>query len=135
MNWDLIVGLVIGLSGSILGLISTIITNKQNHKHEIEMMKQNHSREVEILIKNQKDEFKRFILENSFKEYELKANALTSENNHGSKIYPFDMYLASYLKIGNYLQNEDPDHLELNHLINELKNIKDMYDSAPYLGR
>lgn len=60
MSWDLIIGLTIGLSGSIITLIGTIVANKQNHEIEIEFIRQNHELQIQLSIQ-------KFALESSFK--------------------------------------------------------------------
>ncbi|MEK5207471.1 hypothetical protein [Psychrobacillus sp. FSL H8-0510] len=119
MNWDLIIGLIIGLSGSILGLIGTIWSNKQNNKHSIDMLKL-----------NQKEEFRRFVLDTSYKEYEFRTNTaikLSDETGSPANLYPFDMYLATYTKINEYLEIEKATNQDLNSLLNEMEQIRQMY--------
>ena len=120
MNWDLLIGLLIGLSGSILTLIGTIWTNKQKNTHEEKMLKL-----------NQKQDFKRFILENSFKEYEFKTNIvkdISKETGKGFDLYPYDMYLITYMKIAEFMQKDDTDDNDLRMLLIEMESIKDEYE-------
>lgn len=103
MNTDLLVGLIIGLSGSILALIGTIISNSQRHRHEIKMSLQ------------------KITLENSFKEYELKTNLVKSLANKGEKVtyYPYELYLITYNNLYNFLQRKDVKAKELEKLIQQ----------------
>ncbi|KZE40243.1 hypothetical protein AV656_02965 [Bhargavaea cecembensis] len=120
MNWDLLIGLIIGLSGSILGLAGTIWTNKQNHDHEIEMAKL-----------SQTEEMKRFVLDNSFKEYEFRTNLgerLAKNSGKDLSVYPYDMYLVSYSKIADYLQIEQPSIEDLEKLIQQILEIQSLYE-------
>lgn len=108
MNWDLIVGLVIGLSGSIIGLIGTIITNKQNKDVEIQKM----------------------IIANSIKEYELRnemAFRLSEKEGKGMTLYPYDTFLISYVEIGKYITRKKPKDEDLKELLEKLSKISDEY--------
>jgi len=135
MNWDLIIGLIVGLSGSIMTLIGTIVANKQNHKHELETIKQNHELEKDLIRQNHEQEMQlsiqKFTLENSFKEYELRTklgeeiNALGEES---VKLYPYDMYLVSYMKIAEYLSNDEKDSESLSILLWDMSLIKGKYN-------
>jgi len=125
LNWDLLLGLVVGLSGSILSLIGTIVTNKQNHEHELEVINKKHEHEVKTSIRNH-------VLENSFKDYELKSKMaldMSEDTGQGFKLYPYDMYILSYMKIAEYMNKEDHSPSDLGFLLSELDDIKREYDN------
>lgn len=124
MNWDLLIGLVIGLSGSILTLIGTIVTNKQNHAHEIKVIEKSHENENKTSIRN-------YALESSFKEYELKlkmSKDISEKTGQGYKLYPYDMYIISYMKIAEYMNKEEHGPSDLPKLLLEIEDIKRDYD-------
>lgn len=134
MNWDLVIGLIIGLSGSIIGLVGTIITNKQNHEHQLTINTQNHAHEIKVGTRKQEFEkeleIQRIALENSFKEFEI-SRSLSSEVNGEStenKKYPYDMYLLTYMKIVEFMNRKDEKKFdELHWLLAELENIQRQY--------
>ncbi len=134
MNWDLVIGLIIGLSGSVLGLIGTIVTNRQNHEKEIELANLNHKHELEVSKLSEEFERKaslqQIALENSFKEYEFRHElGVKLSEIHGTEVksYPYDMFLIIYQKIAEYLNGDNPQ-TSLSILLSELEEIRAEYD-------
>lgn len=124
MNWDIIIGLIIGLSGTLITLAGTIITNKQNHKHELTMYEKKADQELKTSIQ-------RLALENSFKEYEYRTNLgreIAASTGSDITIYPYDMYLVTYSKIAQYLIKENATSEDLVQLLRAIEDIKSDYD-------
>lgn len=130
---DIELGSVNGFS-SILTLMSTIVVTKQNHKHELDALNQNHTHQINVIEQNHAYDLKIIIqkiaLENSLRDYEIKTNLINELSAEGQtiKIYPYDMYLVTYMHIAQYMVKGNFELNDLPQLLSEMNFIKDQYD-------
>lgn len=111
MNLDVLIGVIAGITGSIITLIGTIIINSQNKKSELQ-------KSLQEIVLNQ-----------SFKEYEMSRALLKefTDKGHDVTYYPYDMYLVTYSKIAKYLEKKNHSEQELKILLEEMNTIKETY--------
>ena len=112
MSSDLIVGFLAGIAGSVLTIFGTLITNRQKHKQDL------------------KKNLQEIVLNQSFKEYELRSNMIREFDLQGRTVvyYPYDMFLVTYSKIAEYLSKGKKTDDELVKLLDEMNKIRKAYE-------
>lgn len=132
VNWDLIVGLVIGLSGSIIALIGTIVVNRQNNAHQMELTRIQQAHEKEMSEQkynvNKEMEYLRLAIENSFQAFEVDKEHSHKHGEYDSGSY--EKCLLVYTKLANRIsKSEKLSNDELTKLLNDLVSIKSTFNS------
>jgi len=111
MNWDLLIGVIAGGSISLINIIGSIITNRQNNNHALKKQRQS------------------LIMESAFKEYEYRTNHVKDNIRPGESAYlfPFDMYLVTYAKIAEYMEKKSLSKKDIDDMLKDMKTISASY--------
>lgn len=108
MDWAVILAFLAGLSGSIVTILGNYITKRHESKTAIKLS----------------------ILENAFKEYEIKTKMMEHFADKGEQVtfYPWDMYALSYAKLIKLMDKKDINEEDITRLLRDFKHIKNAYD-------
>lgn len=108
LDWSVVIGFAGGLLVSVITLIGNIINKRYEHKQA----------------------YKLSVLDNAFKDYELRLKMLDDFRKEGKDItiYPWDMYVLSYGKIMKVIEKQNYSNDDVKKLLKDIEEIKVLYD-------